>query len=654
MSGRYTRPRRVPLPTPVKRVLRRWLRQLRSGSRSQAHGRNVANTSQGRRSRRSRSLALLAQVDQVLPATPRPRLNVVVGVAASERVRAGLAWEWNQLLLTSNDWKHVLADPATTLPDLVLLEFTQGGVPGWRQVENDPVEELVTWCQGNGVPAVLWVTSDEDPELAASLVGSVDRIFVHDPATAERWRARFPTQPVDVLLPATQPRLHHPSGPTAPADHTAISTGEQASRNLAAVLVVDPAGIGRTAGDALDDMVERGLARLPMAELDVWATANEPAEPASTPNGNERAEALRHELPHDLRRRMVGTRPYEKLAALLPRYRVLVDAGRTDPAAFWSLLDAGAAQTSVVVPESLGRHLPPDLADSVAVVDDPARLRGEVVARIHQDELRDRTGLRLHRAVLARYTYAHRTEQILASLGRTTPPRHQTVSAIVPTNRKREIPNVLANIARQRHRDLELVLVLHGIDVSSREIRAQARDLGIEHLTIIDADKTQTLGACMNLGIEAASGAYIAKMDDDNYYGAHYLTDLVAAFDYTEADVVGKWAHYVWLRSSNAVILRYAASENRYARRVQGGSMVIRSDLARELKFADLPRAVDTDYLDRALAAGVRIYSTDRFNFVSIRSPDRTAHTWQVDDVTFMTVSGRLVFYGDPRTHVDV
>ena len=39
-------------------------------------------------------------------------------------------------------------------------------------------------------------------------------------------------------------------------------------------------------------------------------------------------------------------------------------------------------------------------------------------------------------------------------------------------------------------------------------------------------------------------------MDDDNFYGTHYLTDLVRALDYSGADVVGKWAHLVHLESS--------------------------------------------------------------------------------------------------------
>jgi hypothetical protein len=228
------------------------------------------------------------------------------------------------------------------------------------------------------------------------------------------------------------------------------------------------------------------------------------------------------------------------------------------------------------------------------------------------------------------------------------------VSAVVPTNRTHELDNVFENIGRQHHPEVELVLVLHGLQLNTADLRSRAKELGVADLTIVEADAALTLGACMNLGIDAAAGAYVAKMDDDNFYGRHYLTDLVHAFDYTDAGIVGKWAHYVWLRSTGAVVLRYVAAEHTYERRVQGGSMVIEGDLARRLRFADLPRAVDTDLLDRAMAAGVRIYSADRFNFVSVRGTDRTAHTWKVADSTFMTGTGRLVFYGDPRTHVEV
>ena len=70
------------------------------------------------------------------------------------------------------------------------------------------------------------------------------------------------------------------------------------------------------------------------------------------------------------------------------------------------------------------------------------------------------------------------------------------------------------------------------------------------------ADSSLNLGALMNLGVAAADGDLVAKVDDDNFYGQHYLTDLVRALDYSGADVTGKWAHYVHLESSEATLLR--------------------------------------------------------------------------------------------------
>ncbi len=73
-----------------------------------------------------------------------------------------------------------------------------------------------------------------------------------------------------------------------------------------------------------------------------------------------------------------------------------------------------------------------------------------------------------------------------------------------------------------------------------------------------------------------------------------------------------------------------------------------------DLRFSDIPRAVDTDFLNRAWAYGVKTYSSDRFNFVSIRGIDHEAHTWKVTDTELMIGGAQVAFYGDPRAHVDV
>jgi hypothetical protein len=289
----------------------------------------------------------------------------------------------------------------------------------------------------------------------------------------------------------------------------------------------------------------------------------------------------------------------------------------------------------------------------VLVEGDVRDARHAVRARAAQPELRDRDAVLLRRAS-AREGFDERAHGLARAAGLEVPRRGRTVSAVVPTNRPAQLDHVLDQLAAQRDVDVELVLVLHGITGEGDRLLGRARDLGLR-LEVVEAPVEAPLGRCMNLGVDRASGDLVAKMDDDNHYGPHYLTDLADALRSSGAGLAGKWAHYVWLRSTDAVVLRYPDHENTFGTRVQGGSMLFEGDVVRELRFGDhLPRAVDTDILDRSAAAGVPIFSADRFGYVSVRGTDRMGHTWTVSDETFLTAAGRLEFFGDPRTHVDV
>jgi Glycosyl transferase family 2/Glycosyl transferases group 1 len=607
------------VPARVRRAARALL------DRAESAGRARAPDAVGAAAAAGRPAMPAVGPDQVPAAPERPRLgDITVALAAGDRLRTGLAWECRQRELEPASWRQALAGA----PDLALLELTGDRVPGWGRADRADLADLGVRCQQAGVPIALWVTAGStSPDTAPGLVQAAHVVFIADATAIDRWRSRWPDRRIEPLEPAAQPRLSAP-----------YHGGPGARRELAGCLVVDPEGPGVAAAATLDELVGPAVRPLANADLDVWRI-----EPASAAK-----------LPASVRARERGTLPYPQAAVQVGRYRVLVDAGQSDPGSTWAVLEAGAAGTAVVTSAAQWARLPAEIAAQVGAAEDPSALRSEIVARASQPELRDREATRLQRAVLAGHTYAHRLDRLLTHLGRPIPAPRRSVSAVVPTNRAHELDNVFENIGRQHHPEVELVLVLHGLRLNTADLRARAKELGVANLTIVDADAALTLGACMNLGIDAAAGAYIAKMDDDNFYGRHYLTDLVHAFDYTDAGIVGKWAHYVWLRSTGAVVLRYMAAEHTYERRVQGGSMVIEIDLARRLRFSDLPRAVDTDLLDRAIADGVRIYSADRFNFVSVRGTDRNAHTWKVADSAFMTGTGRLVFYGDPRTHVEV
>lgn len=539
-----------------------------------------------------------------------------MAIAAADVLSDGLAWQWTRLRISPKTWRDVLRPGGV---DLILLEIHDGAVPGWRTAELDGVR---AWAGEQGVPVVAWVTGDTpDPDSAASWIDGMRAVFLDHDAPVAKWRARWPETAIDVLFPAAQPRIHNPA-----------KAGAAIRREQAAAVLYHASS-----------PADAELAEFDDTRLDVW-----PADAAS--------EAALNASP--LSRSAFRNRRLPTPQPVLAQYRVLAELGASSSRASWALVQAGAGMTPVVVEESAIGRVPVDLRELVVVAEDATALRLDVAARVWQDELRDREGLRLARAVYRGHTFADRADEIARAAGLGVRRRRSSVSAVVPTNRPHELDNVFANIARQAHAadgGVELVLVLHGLDVKVPEIEARAKDAGVGTIQVVEADSSLPLGACMNLGIDASGGDYIAKMDDDNFYGRHYLTDLVAAFGYTDAGIVGKWAHYVWLRSTGAVVLRSPKAEHRFERLVQGGSIVLDRDVARTLRFGDhLPRGVDTDILNRAMEAGVQTYSADRFNYISVRGADRHAHTWTIADTALMNRAGRLLFYGDPRDHVEV
>ncbi|WP_157073141.1 glycosyltransferase family A protein, partial [Kribbia dieselivorans] len=532
-------------------------------------------------------------------------LAPVVAVCATPRFVTGLAAEWHVRETLVYQASDAIEESA------ILFIEMRGAHPA--AAPDLTVSHFVMVARAAQVPVVLWWTQSRGDSWDEAAVTDLFRVpgqesddpipdtamfYVDDLDAANTWSAAS-GRTVRYLPPAAAPSIHSPR-----------VGGAARKRSNAAVLTHgtwDPARIAPVPSDHLD-----------LLDLDS----------VQQPDGAEPALA-----------------PYREAVAL-----------GDGPALGWAMVEAAMSSTPLVVDETAADLLAPGLRRFASVASSDEELRLDVAARLWQDEVVDREALAIGRAARSLHGWANRTRTIEDDLRLRPRGVWRDVSVIVPTNRLHELDNVAENVARQvenEYGNVQLVLVLHGLDVDEADLRARYRDAGVDHLEIVRADPSITLGACMNLGIDASDGRYIAKVDDDNYYGKHYLTDLVDSFSHSGAGIVGKWCHYVWLRSSNAVILRFPNSEHKFERLVQGGSIILDGDVARDLRFGDLPRAVDTDILTRAKQAGVSIYSADRFNFVSIRGADRHAHTWPISDMALMNRAGQVVFFGDPRPHVE-
>jgi hypothetical protein len=266
-------------------------------------------------------------------------------------------------------------------------------------------------------------------------------------------------------------------------------------------------------------------------------------------------------------------------------------------------------------------------------------------------EYNERVAHKAQRRIWGEHTYAHRAELIVQAIA---PSRHRavdvpTVSALVSTIRPHQLKHVFQTVGSQRGVDLELILLTHGFETEPSRIADLAEAYGVGKYKVLVASETLTLGECLNLCVEASTGAVLTKMDDDDYYAPNYLIDLLHALMYSGADVVGKQSHYMHFLASRATVLRAAHKEHRFSRLVMGPTITARREIFEAHPFEARNRGEDTAFLTAVSASNGSIYSADRFNYCQMRFG--TGHTWAASDDE-LAASGKIQIFGNPREHI--
>lgn len=205
-----------------------------------------------------------------------------------------------------------------------------------------------------------------------------------------------------------------------------------------------------------------------------------------------------------------------------------------------------------------------------------------------------------------------------AGLGRIGRP--PAVSAVLVTKRPQLAAGAVAALAAQTYPDLEIVLGVHG--------GSPPPDLpaGDRPLQVVPVPAAQNLGEALAVASARASGTLITKVDDDDRYGPEHIWDLVLAWRYAGATVVGRGAEFVYLEPKGITVRRRMAAETD-TDTVAGGTLTLPRDaLAGTGGWPAVPRSVDRALLDQVLAAGGTVYRTHPIGFIYTRHGD--GHTW--------------------------
>jgi hypothetical protein len=278
-----------------------------------------------------------------------------------------------------------------------------------------------------------------------------------------------------------------------------------------------------------------------------------------------------------------------------------------------SLACLGVPLTTTTVPTWAGHLLAQELCEALASPVD-------LTDRLNREE----HSVRLRRAAL----HHHATGPWRRSLARAnglqeTPTPH--VSVLVVTRRPDMLGFALRQVARQRDAALEVVVAAHGFDPDPMAL-ASFRDASSANLTALTADSSTLFGDVLNQAAARASGDVLLKMDDDDWYGPDFVSDLVLARGYSGAEVVGCAPEFTFLETLWLTTRRPDPSEV-FKPFVAGGTMLIERAAFRSLGgFRETRKYVDANLLSGVMDAGGRVYRTHGLGYVLRRGG--AGHTW--------------------------
>lgn len=473
------------------------------------------------------------------------------------------------------------------------------------------LRDLLAYCSTKNIPTLFW--NKEDPanfDTFIEVAAWFDHVFTTDAGCINDYQRVIGRNNVFVLPFAAQPSLHNP-----------VRLGE---------IIPRVAFTGSWRGKKYPGRAQWIEALLdPLAEADLLDIFDRYAGMTDDPNLI---------FPQKLQPSVKGALAYKDLVEqVYKRYAAFVNVNSVDTSEtmlarrVFEILACGApviSSPSPAIERTFGDIvLTPSSKKEVLEMSD--RLLNDLTFR----EDRASRGVRL---VHSKHTYERRMEEVCDRVGIPYVARKpKFVSAICVSQRPEFLSHVHAQLSRQKHEHLELIFVQNSSSFSEEEIAATFSNFKLKVLSI---PEEKVLADGLNAALKVASGEYLAKIDDDDYYGPNYLSDALLAFDYAPAaGVVGKKSFFAYIEATDQTVLRFPGQGYRFCRHVHGATLVWNRRKLEGVEFEPVQRGTDTRFLDYARRMGVGIFSTDPFNFVHVRYADKARHTWTIDDEEFVS-----------------
>ncbi len=501
--------------------------------------------------------------------------------------------------------------------------------PGLKHANAQKLLESLSTAQQKKMPIIFW--NKEDPmhyDKFLPIAEKCDVIFTTDENKVANYKADLPGKKVFALAFAANPFICNPINRSRYEQETICFAGSYYS-------------VGHDDRKVQMDQLLPALLEFNGAIYDRMSSLN-----------NER-----YFFPEQYRHLIRDAVDFKTMSVLYKKFKIFLNVNTiTDSPTMMSrrVYELLACGTPVISTPSLALEQQfPNIVQVAKNAEEAVQIAKELLSDVWKYRHLSHVG---YREVMLKHTYAHRVKDVLSSIDVAYELPKEKVSILMATMREHFIDRIVTNIKRQNYENIELIIVTQNFSEQAIEKLnlALAQLENLEHYIVLEINTDMTLGARLNKAAEHATGAYLAKMDDDDFYFENYLTDMLIPFSYGNFGLVGKKEIFIYLEESDKTVLRYQDQSHRVTDFVAGPTLILtRAAFDKVGGFNDVNKGEDSSIIEKLKKEKIALYASDPFNFVQWRGRNSQNHTWKVEDDFFLN-NKAVVFDGFATSKVIV
>ncbi|TWE00957.1 spore maturation protein CgeB [Neobacillus bataviensis] len=521
--------------------------------------------------------------------------NLRIACILDEFSYEGFKHECKLEQLKVNTWKEQLIQ---LKPSLLLVESAWKGVDKeWRnKIANvksyyvpSVIQELINYCKQNKIITVFW--NKEDPpnfEYFIDTAKLFDYIFTTDQESIPTYRKYVGHNNIFPLPFAAQPQLHNP-----------INSQLSGKKNIAFAGTYYP-----------NKHHER------MIDMKMLLSA---AQPFGLDIYDRMFHFKNYHFPAEFQSNVVGTLDYTDLCEYYKKYKIFLNVNSVkNSSTMFSrrVCELLACGTNIV--SSYSKALENMFADVVPLCRNEMEVKEAIKNFLTNTHLSREYSLRGIRQIYSKHLYRHRLNEILDKIGFKMEQASREVTLFCHLSSPEKLDALLKCYWNQTWNPTELIIVTKGWarDSFSKSKALCSSDTSIK---FINLPLESTIGKCYNVAIKNATYNFVSKIHENCYYGSHYVEDLMHAFEYSGADLVGKGAYFEYLSQKDTLIKIFEKKENKFVKNVHGSAFICKKDIMKKIMFQENLRyelEIDKCFFNACQTLQVKIYSSDMFNFL--------------------------------------